>query len=273
MLKLFLMFLFISGCSSHPTPYQKEKKREGFSDAGVDDIRIAIFRANSHTKPSKAQKYAEFRAIEYCRETEHKHANIMDVSDKTVLKKVTKTSGGSWGPTYAFGMYPYYSRYSSFGLGIGYNSLESESWSETLSLPVIEVFYRCSDQMIRPELILKEISDEQMKFLVKDLKGGLQVEEMTKGSPNLALIEKGDIILKANGQRIEKVYDLIKLFEALDSVVEIQLLREGERKRITLKGKDVTQDALSAEEAIIKYVCRDKQKKYQKDLKKRKLCT
>jgi hypothetical protein len=272
MSKILLVFLFLTGCSIHPTPYQKEKKKEGYSDGLDDEIRIARFIANSSTKGRTAQKYAEFRAIEYCREVENTHANIIDISDKSRKKNVIKTSGGSWGPSFAFGMYPYYSRYSSFGMGLGYHSHQTESWSETLTYPEIEVFYRCSDYMIRPQLILKEISSENMRLLVKDLKGALQVEEISTESINRGIIEIGDIILKANEQRIEKVYDFINLFQKRNSIVHVQLLRDGERKEVNLKGREVTQDALNAEDSIIHLVCQDKNKKYQKKLKKSNIC-
>lgn len=274
MIRLLMLLIFTISCASdRPTPYQKEKKKEGFSDSTQEDVRVARFKANTRTKKSKAQSYAEFRAIEYCKINENKHANIIDINDKTVQKEITRTSGSGWGPSYGFGMYPYYSRYSSFGLGVGYSTMSSNSWNETLTFPVIDVFYTCSDKIIRPELIIREISAEQMKLLVKDLKGALQVEKIPEGSPNTGIVEPGDLILKANGKRIEKVYELIKLFTDKDSVVQVQLLREGERLTASLKGKDITEEALKAEKQIITHVCKDKKKKYQKTLKERKICS
>jgi hypothetical protein len=271
-LKVFLTLVFVISCSTKPTPYQREKKKEGYHDATYEDLRVATFKANTKTKITKAKNYAEFRAIEYCIENENQHANIIDINDKTVRKEITRTSGSGWGPTYGFGMYPYYSRYSSFGIGASFNSISSDSWNETLTFPFVQVFYTCTDKVVRPELILKEISQEQMKLLVKDLKGALQVERVAEYSPNKGVVEAGDLILKAEGKRIERVYELIRLFKTEGSVISVLLLREGERVMAKLKGKDITADALKMEKEIISRVCKDKKKKNQKLLKEKKLC-
>jgi hypothetical protein len=263
------VILLIAGCATKPTPYQKEKKKEGYRDSTQEELRVASFRANTKTKKSKARSYAEFRAIEYCQGQEKKHANIIDINDKTVEKQITRTSGSGWGPTYGFGMYPYYSRYSSFGIGATFNTISTDSWNETLTFPYVEVYYTCADRMYRPEIMLKEISPEEMKLLVKDLKGALQVEKIADQSSNKNAIEQGDLILKANGRRVEKVYELIRLFDSPDSEVTVQLLREGQKIVSKLKAKDVTDDVIAAEKEIIKQVCKDKKKDNQKVLKTR----
>lgn len=267
--RLLCLLLLLTGCATKPTPYQKEKKKEGYRDSTREDLRVASFKANTKTKKSKAQSYAEFRAIEYCQSEEKKHANLIDINDKTVEKEITRTSGSGWGPTYGFGMYPYYSRYSSFGIGASFNSISTDSWNEKLTFPVIEVYYTCSDKMYRPQVMLKEISPDEMKLLVKDLKGGLQIEKIQDDSPNKNAVEEGDIILKANGKRVEKVYELIRLFDGPDTEVTMHVLREGEKVIAKLKAKDVTNDALAMEKEIIKRVCKDKKKDNQKILKDR----
>jgi hypothetical protein len=269
---LLLIFFLIAGCATKPTPYQKESKKEGYRDSLQDELKIATFKANTVTKMEKAQSYAEFRAIENCRENENKHANIIDISDKSVRKDVVRTSGSGWGPSYGFGMYPYYSRYSSIGVGVNYSTMSSDSWNETLVYPIIQVYYTCSDQIVRPELRLKEISSEQMKLLVKDLRGALQIENIPENSPNEKLIEQGDLILKVNGKRIEKIYELIRYFKDKNSVVDLQILREGEKKNVKIKAIDITPEALKAEKKVITNVCKDKKYSHQTTLQKRKIC-
>jgi PDZ domain len=269
---VFLLTFMMSCASQKPSPYQKEKKKEGFRDETFEDLNVSTFKANSLTKKLKAQRYAEFRAIEICLETQNKHANMIDILDKSVQKNVLRTSGGGWGPNYGFGMYPYYSRYSSFGIGASYSRLATDSWSETLLFPVIQVFYTCSERIWRPDVILKEISSEHMKLLVKDLKGALQIVSIPETSPNTKSVEPGDIIIKANGRRIEKVYELIRLFHSPDTEVSVQVLREGEKVMTKLKSKDITEDVKRTEKEIIIYVCKDKKKDYQTTLQKRKLC-
>lgn len=272
MRRILFLFVFISACATKPTPYQKEKNKEGFSDSSTDSLKVSVFKANSVTKPEKAQKYAEFRAIQICREKENKHANILDINDVSVKKNVVRTSGGAWGPSYGFGMYPYYSRYSSFGVGVNYSSIQTDSTIEEVRYPVMQVFYTCSDKIVRPEIILKEISAEQMKILVKDLKGALQVQKVPENSPNEKAIEVGDIILKADGRRIEKVHELIGLFKDENSKVVVDFLREGEKKTATLRAVDITDVALQTEKQIITSVCKDKKDTRQKILMKEKLC-
>lgn len=268
---ILIVILVVSCSSSKPTPYRPEKKKEGYRDETFEDLRVATFKANNYTKREKAKNYAEFRAIEICREI-RKIANILDVFDKTIEREVTRSTGSGWGPNYAFGMYPYYSRYSSFGFGIGMNTMSSSSWRETLAYPVIQIYYTCEDFVIRPQIIFKELAMGEIKHLVKDVKGGLQIEKILDDSPNKNAVEVGDIILKANGKRIERVYELIRLFQKVDTIVTFQLLREGKRVVANIKGLDITERAKAKEEEIINNVCHDKKHKRQKSLKKRDLC-
>jgi|GEM_PF-1955734 hypothetical protein len=267
-----LILAFIVGCSStKPTPYQKEKKKEGYRDSVFEDLKVATFQGNSYTKKDRAQSFAEFRAIENCSLENNKHANIIDVFDKTVEKEITRSSGSSWGPS-SFGAYPYYSRYSSFGFGVGYNTMNSNSWNETLVFPVIEVYYTCSNVVFRPEVMFKELSATQMNTLVKDVKGAIQIEKILSDSPNLGEFTLGDIILKANNQRIEKVFELIRLFNDRNHEVEVLLLRDGERLTKKLKSKNITSKVVEKEKQIIDKVCSDKKAKKNKTLKEGPLC-
>lgn len=268
---LIMIFIVTSCASNKPTPYQSEKKKEGYRDEFYEDLKVATFKANSYTKREKAKSYAEFRAIETCR-GENKIANIIDVFDKTIEKEITRSSGTGWGPSYGFGMYPYYSRYSSFGLGVGMNTMSSNSWNETIVYPVLQVYYTCAEKVFRPQLIFKELSVEEMKHIVKDVKGAIQVEKIIEDSPNKSAVVEGDLVIKANGRRIDKVYELIRLFNKPDTVVTLQVLREGERVVTNIKGIDITERVKVKENEIISNVCADKKHKYQKSLKKRDLC-
>jgi hypothetical protein len=276
MLIRIMLLLFVVSCSTtKPTPYQKEKKHEGYHDETLEELKVSRFKANSYTEKNKAQRFAEFRAIEVCKEMENKFANIMDISDKTVEKEITRTTGTSWGPSYGYGMgygYPYYSGYSGVGFGVGMSTVSGSSWNEKLIYPIIEVYYNCQNKIYRPEIMMKEITAEQMKLLVKDLKGALQIEKIPETSPNLKKIELGDLILKANGKRIEKIFELIRLFDNKDSVVTLSLLREGRPVMTKLNGADVTDKVDQTEKEIIREVCKDKKHEEQKRLKNTKLC-
>lgn len=272
LIRIITLLLFVSCASNNPTPYQKKNKKDlGYANSKLDNFQVASFQGNSYTSKERAQSYAEFRAIEICRDSNEGIANIMDIFDKTVEKEVTRTTGTSWGPSY-YGMYPYYSRYSSIGVSAGFNTISADSWSETIRFPVIEVYFTCDKKVFRPELIFKELTADEMKHLVKDVKGAIQVEKIPEGSPNANTVETGDIILKAQGERIEKVYQLINMFGPENQSVKVQLLREGKKKSTILRSQDVTREVKEAEEKIISKVCEDKDEDDQEGLKKRKLC-
>jgi hypothetical protein len=271
--RLLVLFILLGCASNKPTPYQKEKKKEGYQEKTFEDLNVTTFKGNSHTKREQAQLYAQFRAIEICRESEKKLANIIDVFDKTVEKNYIRSTGSGWAPSYSyFGGYPYYSRYSGIGIGVGYNTMSTNSWNEKLFYPIIEVYYTCSDQVFRPQLIFKEISADQVKHLVKDIKGAIQVERIAETSPNKNAVELGDIILKANGKRIEKVYELISLFNKDSREISVLLLREGEKVVSKIKSTDITAEVKKTESEIIRTTCRKKTKKYEKQLKKINIC-
>ena len=237
-------------------------------------MKVARFKANSYTKKEKAELFAEFRAIENCRETENKRANIIDIFDKTEEKIVTRTSGTNWGPSYGFGSYPYYSRYPGYGYGVGIDMSTSSGtmWNEKVAYPNLEVYYECRDKIFRPQILFKEINAETMKLLVKDLKGGLQVEKLPETSPNHKKIELGDIVLKANGKRIEKVFELVRLFDSADSKVTLSILREGRPLTAKVTAVDVTTEVDKTEQDIISKVCSMKKDDDQKLLKSSPLC-
>lgn len=268
---LLILLLAVACSSTKPTPYQKEKKKEGYLDSQFEELKVASFQGNSYTKKDRAQSFAEFRAIENCSLEERKHANIIDIFDKTIEKQITRSSGSSWGPS-GFGAYPYYSRYSSFGFGVGYNTINTNSWNETLTFPVVEVYYTCSDIIYRPEIMFKELNASQMNALVKDVKGAIQIEKILTGSPNLNSFELGDIILKANNRRIERVYELIRLFNENNKTVQVQVLREGKRLEMMMTSKNITPLVIEKEKQIIESVCKNKKSKKNEELKKSILC-
>ncbi len=265
-----VLMVFLVSCSTNrPTPYQKEKKHEGFNDSTFDELQVATFRGNSNTKPKKARLYAQFRAIELCI-SQNKHANIVDIIDKTLEKSVLRSSG--LGPSYSVGMFPYYGRYSSFGLGAGMSNTSYDSWTDILIYPNIEVLYNCSEKIFRPLLAFRELSADQMKHLVQDVKGALQVEKIEADSPNGKNIQIGDIIIKANNKRIERVHQLNKKFSDSKTELVVDLIREGKRMKEKILGSDITSEIDQTEKEIIKRVCKDKKRKKQEALKKNTLC-
>jgi hypothetical protein len=270
-LRLFVLLLIVGCSSTKPTPYQKEKDKEGFADSYFENMKVASFKGNSYSKKDQVQLYAQFRAITRCVDSEKQHANIIDIFDKTIEREVMRTTGSSWGPAY-FGMYPYYSRHSNFGVSAGFNTISADSWNETLVYPVFEVYYTCANSILRPQLIFKELTAEQMKHLVQDVRGAIQIDQIPDTSPNKNTVEVGDIILRAQGKRIEKVYELIRLFSPTLPIVPVQVMRDGQRREASLNSVDITSQVEASEKDIIKRVCKNKDQRRQKKLKKEKVC-
>lgn len=265
----WLILVSLIACSSNdPTPYQKSKKGKGYSDRVENELKVSNFRGNSYTKVAIARLFAEFHAIETCKTEGGRSANILDIFDKTESKEVLRTTGSAFGPTYygGYGMYPYYSRYSSFGVGATFNTVATDTWPETLVYPNIDVYYTCETEVWRPKVMFREIPAAEMKHLVKDLHGGIQVEKLMADSPNTKFLSEGDIILKANGRRIERVYELIHLFSDKSRQVRVEILREGEKKSLTLKADNVTNTVGEAENKIIAEACK------RKEIKENKFC-
>lgn len=267
------LLLLLVGCGTSPTPYQKEKKDEGYSDSTREDLRISSFKANHYTKPSKARLYAEFRAIENCLRDGFKYANILDIFDKTISKEVLKTDSNVYGPSYygGYGMYPFYSRYSSFGVGVNFSNVSSRSWNETYVYPNIEIPYLCANNVYRPKMMFREVPAEEMKHLVKDIKGGVQIQKIMDDSPNKGVLKNDDIILKVKEDRIEKVYEMIRLFSADRQTIPITLLRDGKRMNLRIKAVDVSDTVGEASQKIIHEACKEKpiKEKFQKTLCKK----
>jgi hypothetical protein len=249
-----LLLVFLIACSTKPTSYQKEKKNEGYSDGKLEDLRVASFKANSKTKLKKALLYAEFRALEICRK-EKLLINIVDSVDKSVKKEVTHGTGTGFGPAFYGGMYPYYSRYSSIGVSATFGG-SGTYWNETYTYPRIDVLYTCSETIHRPLITVREVPASEVRHLVKDIRGALQVKKISADSPNRKL-QEGDLILKAQGKRIERTHELIRLFTARAPKVSAVVLREGRELSLTLSSKDVTEEVREAEKKIIKKACED----------------
>jgi hypothetical protein len=262
-LEFFILCLVFSCSSTSRTKYQAFEKKQGYQDQEERGLRVATFQGNAYTKKADAELFAKFRAIEVCQGENKKLSHLLNVEDLSVSKDVVRSSSAGF-PSYYYGMSPFYSRFHS-GFGVGFSHMSTNSWQETYTYPNLQVTYHCADQVRGPEIILRKIPREEMKLLVKDLKGGLQVDRILEGSPNIKLIEVGDVLLKGQGQRIEEMADLLFLFDK-HQIVEVDLLREGLRKKILLRSTDVSDQVKRAQEGILSSACG------KRELKKHPLC-
>lgn len=266
MLRILILLLIVSACASKRTEYRKYSKKEGgYQDKVLEgNLRVVNFKANSNTKESLTTKFATFRAIDLCTSENFKLTHLLDTFNKTQSKTVTRTSSNGY-PSYYYGMSPFYSRYSGFGFG--FSSMQSSSWNETLKYPEVEVIFECANEVYEPGILLREVPAEEMKHLVKDLHGGLQVDRIPKEAkaPNLKV---GDIILYADGVRIQLNYELLSLFHKSPShKLRLEIMRDGKiHQGLVLTGLDATDKILEAQNAVIRSACK------KEELKKHRLC-
>lgn len=260
-----LLLLSMIGCTSSPTNYGPRKSNQGYSDQQVaDELRMAEFQANAQTKKEKAELFSKFRAIEVCREM-NKNAHIMLVNDKSYEKNVV--SANTSGPSYYYGMSPYYGGYGP-GLSLGYASTTTNYSSESYTYPHFETYFECVDKSYDAGMHFQNLSASQVSTLVKDVGGAVRVEDVTDYSPNKGVFMKGDIITHVAGERVMKQLDVYKASRKTPGApIRIDFFRDGKKKTATAQFKDVSDMVASADAEIVKASCKDE------DLKgKNKLC-
>ncbi len=271
MLRLFLLLFFLISCSSHErTRFKSYSKKNGggYQEKTLEgNLKVVSFKANEDTKKSLAIKFSKFRAIEICTSEKFLLTHILDTFDKTLSKNIIRTSSSGY-PSYYYGMSPFYNNYSGFGYGFGFSTTNSNSWNETLQYPDIEVVFECANDIYEPEVEFREVTAEEMKHLIKDLKGGLQVEKIISDSSKAKKLEIGDILIRANGERIQEIYQLLSLFHKdQDHKLNVDVLRDGIVKSgIVLIAKNVNEKIIKNQNEIVNSVC-----KYE-DVNQRTLC-
>ena len=270
MLRILTLILFLMSCSSHErTKYGAFKKKNGggHQDITLQDYKVVSFKGNSSTKKKSAIVFAKFRAIEICGEEKFHLTQHMSVVDKSFSRTVTRTSSGVY-PSYYYGMSPFYGRYSGFGYGFAFSSVNYDSWEETLDYPDIEVFFKCANEVFTPMIEFREVPGEEMRHLIKDLRGGLQIEKLMPDSSNNNKFIVGDIIIRANGERVEHIFQLLVLFHKnKNHKVTVDFLRNGLIIRgVTMIGKNVSDKIFEEQKQIIKSAC------VYKELKENALC-
>lgn len=207
-------------------------------------------------KKEVAELYAKIHAIEICREMK-RTTHIITVNDKTYTKDITQANTS--GPSYYYGMSPYYGRYGGYGPGMsmGYSNYNTTYSTETYTYPHFEVYFECTDRAWDAGVHLKPLSASQMESLVKDLQGAVLVEDVVEYSPNKGTIQKGDIITKVSNERVTKVLDVYEASRKNPGApLKVNLFRDGRPKVVTATFKDVTDLTVEAENEIVKAGCK-----------------
>lgn len=255
---LALIFLIVS-CATGPTRYvESGKSKQGYTDKIIDNnLRMTSFQGNSSTKKDQAQLYAKFRAIEICHEMNRTYTHILSIKDSTFDKEEVETIES---PSYYYGVSPYYGRYGYGGWGGGmtvYGPVTTQTRSETYTYPQFDIYFECVEKALDARMSFSVLSSSQMKDFVKDLKGAVQVKEILPDSPNKNRFKVADIVTKANGTRVSTVVELYQAYkEAPDGKLQLEVIRDGVKKNISVKFTDVTRMVAEAQAEITKEACK-----------------
>jgi C-terminal processing protease CtpA/Prc len=249
-----LLIFSVVGCSTQ-TSYAPKKKEYGYSDESIgEELKVATFKGNGQTDKDTAEVYAKYRAIEVCKEQGKPYTHLLQVNDKSY----TKDDSAPANSAYYYGSSPYYGRVGYSTVGMMYGSGQTMS-SKNYTFPQYEVYYECVDRPIDARVALKDISFSQMQSLVKDLKGGVQVDDVLADSPNKGKIQKADIIIKAGGERVGSVTEIFQVArKSSDPNLKIEFFRDGQRKETYVNFLDVTELVAEAQDEIIKDACKHK---------------
>lgn len=270
LLQKVLLGLLVMGCGSSPTRYvpSPDSDKEGFSDKTIDqELKVASFKGSSATKKETAELYAKFRAIEVCEVLGRTYTHILVVKDRTYSKQVTQASTVT--PTYYYGVSPYYGHYGPYGggVGMGYTTASTTYSNEVYTYPFFEVYFECVDDPVDARISLKNISQAQMQTFVKDLKGGVQVDEVLSDSPNKGKLQNGDIIIMANGERIETVIEAYQAARrGMNKNLKVVFFRDGVKKEAAVSFKNVSKMVGDVQNEILKAACKDE------SIKPKKIC-
>lgn len=249
-----LLLLAAAACSS-PTGYIEKKSEDssGFSDSVVTgDLRLASFKGNSDTEKKNAELFAKFRSIEVCQELNKKYSHILVVRDRTFTKEVTQTTSS---PAYYYGVSPYYGTGSYWGAIPVAGATQTTTDAETI--PSFDVYFECTDKPFDARIALKNLSQSQVQDYAKDAMGAVQVDNVLEDSPNLKKLQKGDIILRFDDQRVGKVEDAYQASRRSgQKSANVEFVRDGKRKTTTVTYKDVTSLVEEAQTSLIKSACK-----------------
>jgi len=290
MLKTKTIILFIAstliGCATGGrTKYGPMTDSGGYDDKKLDNNRfVTRFAANANTHESYAQAFVMFRAIEVCNHNGFNLVDVLDSKDLSSSKTVQRTSNYNYQqPTYFNGNAYSNTNYNYYGGGYGssnnntnlYGTMSggggyggSRSWQETYHYPTYDLLYTCINQKIRIGIQVKEISSDEMKPFVKDFLGALLVEEVEDSSPNFGIVQKGDIILRVNGARVQNRSDLVSGINFVKNKIQMVVMRDGKKIFLNAKTFDGTQELQAKINKVISSACSQVP-----EVKNRPLCT
>lgn len=195
----------------------------GYSDKKLGGgIRIATYEWNEESDKYDAEEafwFSRFRAMEQCHEAGKKYTAFLKTVDQTESETVQRSKGNS-----------------IYGSHVGFTHVTTRE--DKILYPKIETYYACGDHFNGIDAKTRYLKAEDVKMIVSDVMGAMQVIEVSEGSP----LQYGDIIIKVNDVRAS---DITRYYLGLHSTnnttqVKLKLIREGQVKELSVPLIDST---------------------------------
>lgn len=258
----------------------------GYTDKKVsNDLMITRFGGNAYTSPQTAVMFSQFRAIEICKESGFKVARILTTTNQSKSRTVQRSSSNTTNsPTYVSGNASSNTNYNDYGNGMGQatrntnlngtvyggnQNTQQTSWNETYRFPIFDTTFKCANQVYMTKIKVKNISVDDMRPLVKDLMGAVQLIEFMEASPNREVLAIGDIITKVDSVRIRDMSQFTAAIEGSKDKgnITLSIFRDGNLMTVHATATDATQVIESLNETTVNSACSEP------DLRKRSICS
>ncbi len=256
----FVAIASLLSCATR-TKYEPHGNSGGYSETTLDSgVNVARFSGNAHTTPGDAKIFSQFRAVELCEQQGSKVTRILKVEDKSQSKDVQKSETSTHqrpstidGSSNSIGGYTSYSGTVTGGSATS----NTTSWIETLNFPIYDAYFSCANQVYLTGIVPKDLSADEMKSLVKDLLGAIQVQSFGEQSPNKGVLRVGDIIYKLNKERVTTVDQFSAEVNSSKEKLNLKasIFRDGQPLVVKIKATDSTDTFLKFSEQLKAAAC------------------
>jgi hypothetical protein len=134
---------------------------------------------------------------------------------------------------------------------------QSQSWNDTLTFPTFDSFFSCTHQAYMMKVKMKSVSAEDMRSMVKDLMGAVQVENVMAESPNRGILHTGDFVIKINNERVQNIHQISAVVDAAENKenLSVSLIRDGQTMTVIAKATDASSMIMEQNRKIISSAC------------------
>lgn len=240
--------VFQLGCATYPpsTGFEAaDGSGYGYTVKSLDEENsyMAIFKGNNRTNTAAAMAYTVLAGYTYCG-AKKMHAKVDVPKDFSEKESYTQVSSYS---------VPYVSA----------NGTTSYS-SHTYSYPVTRTYPNFYSIFIcRPRFIIfkgnaevETIPRELVHSVMKDFRGGILVKSVTEGEGQV--FKADDVIVRANGKRVESISSLNNLMSTLSDKksVKLDVIRKQKVILVNAPIKDITDAVVADDEKTIEELCK-----------------